>query len=158
MLELHLDADQVLRTELTNYQDLSHYTYLEGRDKNGVLFSQRDKDSFTYLINAIYQGRWDELEPIVVMKHPRDEAYVILDGNHRVALAKRYNLPLKAYLIENQSDLNWARGQNKYVMWINKLDDCLKTLVSFCNYPGEKSSALKEELLENNPLEVDLTA
>ncbi|MFH1455717.1 MAG: hypothetical protein ABIF40_02090 [archaeon] len=158
MLEMELDADEVLRTELTNYQDLSHYTYLKGRDRNGVLFCQRDKDTFTYLINVICQDKWGELPSIIVMKNPNNKTYVVWDGNHRVAVAKRYNLLLKAYLIENQSDLNWARGQNKYVMWPNKLDHCLKILVSYCKCSGEESSVLREELLEKNPLKVDLTA
>jgi hypothetical protein len=139
-----------MRYETLNPSDIAPR---EGPHRRDVLRSLR---------NAAKNGVWENVPPIIVLDiPPRSDIgtrYVVLDGNNRYAIAKRYGLEITAIIPENTDELRnllytgfpcpWK--QRMKIFWtavlspraITKIPDkrsggesCQELYYKLCNFP-----------------------
>jgi len=144
MLELELDSDELLRVETRVYQDLVSYKIPSCKHR-----------TLSALIHGIYVNQWENVPPIIVVGHPKLQGkYMVYDGNTRTAVAKRYNLPLKAWLIEDDTDFEYIKENNSaaWKEWCSDFEMLQKDMLSYVTINGEFSKNIKIPLRKHGLL------
>lgn len=80
--------------------------HIEISPKDLIFTRWSEFESFSDLEQTSDRAYWKKLPPIVVLKHPKKEAYLIYNGNHRAMVAKSKGLKVKAFLVETEEDLS----------------------------------------------------
>ena len=78
---------------------------IEINPKDLIFTRWSEFESFSDLEQMPTQEYWEKVPPIIVLKHPEKEAYLIYNGNHRAMVAKRKGINVKALLVETEEDL-----------------------------------------------------
>ncbi len=137
MLELNLDADQVLRSEPTFFQRLNKYQGLYSKFKRLAL--------------SLQAAQWVQVPPIIVLKHPEiKDIFMVYNGNHRTSIAKRYNLQLKAILIETPDDFKKIQSTRERAEWGSTLKETIDYIKAQSNFvEGEIDTLIQKPCLRH---------